>query len=332
MAKNFLLQRVKYSNAQTFTTNLGIKIRSKIYKPLQVPLRMATDGNIILESIRMEDGRSIINVEKDLSYLHLEKGVPYIFASTHSFNEDINAALSILDRNAYLLLGSTDQVENNIQAHAVWTQGMVYVNRMDEHSRKESIKKMIRLLDAGTSVLIFPEGSYNNTENLLVGQLFNGPYTLAQITRCKVVPMASFREHGSSNIYITVGEPMDFSNVSKEEYKETLRDTLASMMFELWYHHAGHIKRSELTGDYRTRFMEERKSEYLKNPWTRDVWDEEIVEYYDAMHPTPEQVRRSLDRVTITKDNAGIMGPILVKRLEDRKYDFKQYMKDTWDK
>lgn len=332
MGRNFLLERVKWSNAETFTTDLGIKIRRKIYKPLQVPLRLATDGKIILESIKMVDGRSIINVEKDLSYLNLEQGVPYIFASTHSFNEDINAALAILDRNAYLLLGSTDQIEHNIEAHAVWTQGMVYVNRLDKESRHEAIKKMVRLLEAGTSVLLFPEGGYNNTENLIVGNLFNGPYTLAQLTKCKVIPIASFREAGANNIYITVGQPLDFTNISKEEYQIILRDTLATMMFELWYHHAGSIKRKSLNEDCRQTFMEERKKEYLKNPWTHDVWDEEIVEYYNPYCLTPEQVRESLDRVKVTKDNAKIMGPILVKRQEDKKYNFKQYMKNTWDK
>ncbi len=330
--KTIGLKKLKTADEKTFTTNLGIKIRRFMYKPLQVPLRLATDGQIILESIEVVDGRSIVRVEKDLSYLGLNKNEPYIFVSTHSFTEDMNSVLATLDRSAYLLMGSTDQLEHNPGIYAVRAWGMIYVNREDEFSRKNSIKKMARVLDAGTSVILFPEGGYNNTENKIVGELFNSPWILSEMTKAKVVPIASFREPGSKSMYITYGAPVDYTGYSKEECKSDLRDRLASLMYELWYHHASHLKRSDITPHSRMDFMEERKREYLKNSWSHDVWDEEIVEYYDPMNPTPEQVRATFDNVKITSQNAHIMGPILVKRLEDQKYNFKQYMKDTWDK
>lgn len=332
MANNWLLKRVEYSNATNFTTDLGMKIRSKIYKPLQVPLRLATKGKIILESLWIRDNNSFLKVEKNLDFLNLTKHEPYIFISNHSFNEDLNAALAILDRNAYLLIGSTDQIEHNIQAHAVWLQGMVYVNRLDADSRRESVKKMCRLLEAGTSVLIFLEGVYNNTENLLVEQIYNSPYVLAQMTGCKIVPLASFRESDSSNIYITAMPPISLEGYSKEESKVLLRDTLATMVFELWYHHSKHISRKDLNEKMHLQYMEERRREYLKVPWTRDVWDEEIVEYYDPLYPRPEQVWKTLEDVKVTERNAAIMGPILVKNDYYKRYNFKEYMHNNWDK
>lgn len=326
------LTKLLTANEKNFTSNAGIKIRQHIYKPLQGPLKLATDGKITLESIQISDEDSTINVEKSLAFLKLKPNTPYIFVSTHSFCEDINAALSIMDRNAYLLLGSTDQLINNPQAYGVWANGVVYVDRKDKESRQNSLLKMQRLIEAGTSVLIFIEGAYNNTENKLVEEFFNGPLVLAKRTGAKIVPLASSRENGSKNIYITADGPIDFSSLSLKEQKAELRDTLASMMFEIWKHHATRLKRAEMTGDIRLKFMEERRSEYLKNPWTKDVWDEELDYFRDKSITRPEDVRASLDKVKVTKDNAFILAPILARREEDRRYDFKDFMHKTWNK
>ena len=79
-------------------------------------------------------------------------------------------------------------------------------------------------------------------------------------------------------------------------------------------------------------FMEQRRQEYLKNPWTRDVWEEELTRYLDAEERESVSVMESMDQINIDKDNASIMGPILVKRQEQKKYDFKEYMHRNWNK
>lgn len=313
--KNIGIGYVKTANEENFTSNIGIRVRRAINPLLRRILKLATKRKVFLES-----------------YPKLEKGTPYIFASTHSFDEDIIASLSIIDRNAYVLMGTTDQIDYNPQMYAAWANGMVYVDRLNSDSRKESLKKMIRVLNSGSSVLIFPEGGWNNTENLLCQPLFAGPYLLSQATNAKVVPIAAFNEHNSKNIYITVGEPLDFSHKTKKEALTELRDSLATMMFEHMKKHTAGIKRSELPADCRLKFMEERRQEYMRVKWTRDVWDEELAFYHDKEYPLPIKVRESLDNVVIKKDNAHIMAPILERREEDRRYDFKTYMKKYWNK
>ncbi len=307
------LQHLKTANEKNFTTSFGIKLRKYLYKPLQIPLRLATKQKIILEQ-----------------YPQLEKDKPYIFASTHSFCEDINAALAVLDRNAYLLLGSTDQLEHNPGAYGVWANGMVYVNRLDKESRKNSLKKMERLLNSGTSVLLFPEGAYNNTENLLCEQLFSGFYWLSRSTGAQVVPVASFCEYQSDKIYVKFESPLDLAGKAKDEAKVHLRNLLGIMTWELIRDHSTPLKRRELPPDCRMKFMEERRGEYLKSPWTKDVWEEEITNYRDENSPRPVEVRKSLDHVKITKDNLGIFHSVLVRRADDEKYNFLKFMKETW--
>ena len=309
--KNIGFEKYKYANVDNFTSDVGIKIRRMLQKTFRLVLKCATKREIILEG-----------------YPKLEKNKPYIFASTHSFDEDIITVLATLDRNAYVLIGTTDQLEHNPAMYAAWLNGMIYVDRMNSSSRKESIKKMVRVLESGSSILIFPEGGWNNTENLLVQKLFAGPYILSKETGVQIVPISTFNEHNSKKIYIKYGEPFSAFNFDKKEALIKLRDIMATMMYEQIEKYSTPIKRCDLSLDARYNFMEERKNEYMRAKWTRDVWDEELTVYKDF--PLQQDIRAGFDNVEITKDNAYIFAPILVKRIEDEKYDFKRYMHKNW--
>lgn len=229
-------------------------------------------------------------------------------------------------------MGTTEQLEHNPKIYANWLTGFIYVNREDSKSRKESLPKMERVINSGSSILIFPEGGWNNTENLLVQNLFSGVYLLAKNTGAKVVPISTFNEFNSKEIYIKVGDPIDLCEFDKKEALIKLRDSLATMKYEQIENHSTAIKRNELGKDPRKEYMEQLKGEYLKIKWTKDVWEEELTVYKDKENPGPVEVRESFDNVKVTRENAHITAPILVKRLEDKNYDFKRYMHENWDK
>lgn len=313
--KNYGLQKLKVSTVDNFTSETGIKLRRLINKPLRKILKLATKRKIIIDY-----------------YPTLEKNTPYIFASTHSFDEDIIAGLSTIDRNAYVLIGTTDQIDYNPQMYAAYINGMVYVDRLDEKSRKDSVDKMEKILKSGSSILIFPEGGWNNTENLLCQKLFAGPYILAQRTGVKVVPICTYNEAGKDEIYIKVGQPIDMCDKEKKESLIELRDCLSTMMYESIEQYSTPIKRAELSGDIHEKHMEERKNEYMRVKWSKDVWDEELTVYQDKSISSAQQIRESLKNVELTVNNAKVIAPALIKRLEDEKYDFKKYMKKNWRK
>lgn len=313
--KNIGLGRVKTSNVENFTTDFGIRFRKIINKPLKKILNIATKRDVIIES-----------------YPKLEKDKSYIFASTHSFDEDIIAALGTIDRSVYVLIGTTDQIDHNPTMYAAWVNGMIYVDRLDPKSRKESVKKMKRILNSGSSILMFPEGGWNNTENLLVQKLFSGPYILSKDTECEVVPVSTFNEANNDKIYIRVGNPLELSKMDKKSALVFLRNELGTMMYQQIEKYSTHIERSKLPNDARKRFMEERKNEYLRVKWSKDVWNEELTVYKDKDIQTAEDIMQALDAVKITTKNAGILAPILVKRMEDKEYNFKDFMHKNWNK
>ncbi len=313
--KNYGLLRYKSADVNAFTSDIGIEIRKIINRPMRFILKLATNGKIIVEC-----------------YPNLEKNKPYIFAATHSFVEEVSAILSTIDRSAYSLIGTTDQLEHNHKIYANWITGIIYVDRKDEKSRKESILKMERILKSGSSLLMFVEGGWNNTENLLVQKPFSGVYNLSKNNQIEVVPISSFNEFGSKQIYIRVGDPLKLYNYDKKQALTILRDALATGIYNQIESYSTPIKRAELSDNAKLDFMEERRLEYLKTKWTKDVWNEELTRYLDKDEREYNAVWESMDNINITKDNANIMGPILVKRLEDKRYNFKDYMHKNWNK
>ena len=253
--------------------------------------------------------------------------------ATHGFTNDIIASLATIDRNAYLLMGTTDQVEHNPLMNFAWLNGFIYVNRTDDESRKSAVDKMEFVIKHGPSVMLFPEGGFNNTENILINRPFAGAYLLAKHTGAKVVPIAPFYEYGSDTIYMNYGEPMNLSMYdTKQEAIQVLADVLSTMVWANIENHSTRFTRANLTGDIHMTFMEERRQEYLKSSWTRDVWEEELTVYKDKEHPSPEDVRKSFANVKLTRLNYKCTAPIMTELEREIRYDFKEYMHQNWMK
>lgn len=303
-------------NVDNFTTNFGLKTRRFINPVFRRVLRLGTTRKIVVEQ-----------------YPKLKKGEAYIFACSHSFDEDVISNLCTIDRSAYSLCGTSEQILHNPKMYANWINGMLYVDRLNPQNRQDSILKMKRVIESGSSIHMYPEGGWNNSENLLVLPLFAGPYTLNKETGAKVVPIATFHEYGAKNIYVRASEPISFDGLEKEESLTILRDAMATMLWEMIELHSTPIKRDELRGrDFRLDYMKERKQTYLCVSWTKDCWEDEIVFKHDKNHPLPSKIREFVDNVTVNEKNAYILAPILLERENDIKYDFKKYMHDTWDK
>lgn len=313
--KNIGIQWVINANVDNFTSSIGIKLRQIINPLLRKVLRLACPRSIIIEGNHV-----------------LPSQTQYIFTSTHYFTEDVISCLASINRNTFFLAGTTNQIENNKQMYAGYINGLIYVNRNDKRSRRDSITKMKRILHAGSSILIYPEGGWNNTENLLVQKLFAGPYILSCETDIPVVPISIYNDETRGKIYVKIGKPMELFKYEKETALEILRNAMATMLWEQIENYSDLLKRRELHGDIHMQHMLKRRSEYLKVKWTRDVWDEELTIYKPKNIVDFEDVYSFVDDIEITSKNAGILAKLYVELQERKKYNFKKFMKDTWNK
>lgn len=313
MIKNIGLQHLKKATIENFASDFGIRIRRLVNPLLRRVLKVCAKRKIIVEE-----------------YPTLSPNKPYIFASTHSFDEDVISNLVAIDRNAWILFGTTNQLEYNRQVYAAWLNGLIYIDRCNTESRRSSVEKMERILRSGSSILMFPEGGYNNSENLLVQKLFAGAYTVARDTDTPVIPVAVFNEYNTDTVYIYAEKPLNLGKLEKGAALQTLRDEMGTLTYRAIEEHTAPLKRGELKGDLHMQYMEERRKVYYDVSWLKDVWDEELTVYKDKIIPAPEDMRKFIDTVEIKPANAHILAPILVEREIDKKYDFKAYMHKTF--
>ncbi len=298
------------ATTDNFTSNVGIRIRRRINYPWRKILNLCTKRKIVIEK-----------------YPSLEKKKAYVFVANHSFDEDAISLLATIDRNVYTLQGTTDQTLHNPIFLALWANGMIYVNRLSAQSRKDSIEKMKRILASGSSVLLFPEGGYNNTENQLIQPLFASPYILCKEMGVEVVPIIAFNDIGSDTIYIRAGNPMDLSLYDKQEAMAQLRDKMSTLVYQIIDIHVPRVKRADLSVNPRKEWLKTRKDVYECQKWYHDVWEEEVIYYPGHNVTTPKQSRQFVDKVHINSRNARIFAETLVRREEDKEYDLILYLR-----
>ena len=163
---NKIIRKMSVKDVNNFTSNFGLSIRRYFHKVISI---------LFIIVMRLYYKRKIIVENKP----KVEKKKNYIYALNHSFYLDGSAVIATANKSVYSLFGATEQLDADIATFFIWFSGLIYVNREDKQSRKDSIPKMSRVLKAGNSILIFPEGRWNDSENLLCQKLFAGVYNLS---------------------------------------------------------------------------------------------------------------------------------------------------------
>lgn len=158
-----------------------------------------------------------------------------IFAATHGFREDVEHTVVMAGRQAYMLNGSLSQVFHSFDGITAWLAGMVIIDRTDKKSRSSSIEKLVKVLQLGASVIIYPEGTWNKSPNELVSGLFPGIYDVAKKSGALVAPIATYRNGNKS--YGILEETFDICQYEKEQGIQILRDKMATMQYELMEHY-----------------------------------------------------------------------------------------------
>lgn len=291
--KTIGLKRIEMASVDNFTNRFKMKVRRALFPATRLLIQCNT--KLISKKDVVVDSRP-----------ELDDKEQYIFAATHHFTEDIEASIGTLDRNAWVLLGTKDQIENNYKMYGAWLNGMIYVDRKDPRSRRDSLLKMKYVLDNGSSILIFPEGGWNNKENDLVLNPFSGAYYLASECNKKVVPMASIYSEQDDKIHVVYGDPIDLAQfksystdssevkkIKKAAANSYLKDSMASLMYKLMEKYAPKAKREEMEGDLHLQHTDTRIREYMKSEWSEpeDIKDE-FTEYkpkYDVDYKDVQQ-------------------------------------------
>ena len=195
-----------------------------------------------------------------------------IFACTHIGENDLENIYEKLGRGCWWFVGDPGFMYRDISGLFVYLNGCIFLDTNDKEDRRVSYLRAVELLKGGGSLMIYPEGARNGTENLPVMPLFPGTAKMALETDTSIVPVAI--EQYDKRFVINFGQvvrPEDFQD--RDELTQTIRDALATLKWEIW-EKEGVQPRNSLPGDYRKRFIKQ--------------FEERIYPY-----DTPETVERS---------------------------------------
>lgn len=208
-------------------------------------------------------GRKVFVIDNKMNYT--EK--PIIFAVTHIGKFDIELVKQELNIQNYLFSDDQDIMMGTFDDFFLRLSGIIYVDGKDKEDRKVGRNLLVKAINQGLNVMIFPEGIWNMTKNQAVMKCFTGAVDVAVNTNAEIVPIAI--EQNDNVFYINIGKNIDvkrdYNCVNTKEsiidgsYK--LRDSLATLKWQIWEDYCKE-RRDNIPNDYYQKFLEDRFREY----------------------------------------------------------------------
>lgn len=338
--KNLFINQLNTKDVDHFTTDTGLFLRRKTNGAFRKLCNIFTNATIIREDTpdyasdeeyygnlkpdRIPLSNYPLSTKKNANnivverYPKLDKEESYIFVGSHVCPEDIETMLNIIDRNAYLILGSVENLNYNPEVYLSWLNGMIVFNVLDQNERSTLPAKMERVLQT-QSILIFPEGSHNYDLNKLIKPLYDGPVNLALKTGKKIVPLAMVKDYENNMAYLDVGNPIDVRNLDlniqdyypgkevSEKYRiksmsSYVRDQMATAVWHMMERHLTPIRRSDYV-DLGQHFIDFYVTDtFQKLNWKHDVFDAEYLTKKIKEEQEYEAVVRTLSGLHLKKN------------------------------
>ncbi|MCC8181362.1 MAG: acyltransferase [Clostridiales bacterium] len=354
--RNILIYDLNKKDTEHFTSDFGLFLRRKLDKPFKALCNIFTGANIIrchsqrsltdeayfqnldisrvpISSYQLKKGKNNIVLER---YPQLERGESYIFVCNHTCPEDIETVLNVIDRNAWLVLGSIETLHYDPEMYLLWLNGMIPFDILNQEERKALLSKMERVIKKN-SILIFPEGSHNYHPNKIVNNLFDGPVNLARKTGKEIVLITLIRDGENHVSYIDVGNPINVSGLKinindyfpgadqNEKYlvksiSAYLRDWMATAAYHIIVRHFDVIQRDAYP-DIETEMREANiRDAFAKLNWRHDVFEAEYLVKRTEEDKAYEEVVRTLSGLRLS-----------MKMLKCAPLDSKEYVQKLID-
>lgn len=238
-----------------------IKLREKLYPVFRFVLR--------IDRMLREQKITILGNKRHF------KG-QYIFACTHIWENDLENIYESLGRGCWWFVGDPGFMYKDISGLLVYSNGCIFTDLPFRDDCHIAYMRAVELLKAGGSLMIFPEGARNGTENLPVMKLFPGVARMSKETNVKILPIAI--EQYGKEFFINYGKEIIPSETQNEEdLTIVLRDTLASLKWEIWKRH-GLCKRC----NYDEKYKEEYKKEFEKKLQPYDTLETNLNARYKS--------------------------------------------------
>ena len=284
------LRKLKYHNGDKLK---GINLRKKIHFLVSMILK--------IDQILSKEKIVILNDKHNT-----ESNRSRIYACTHIGGNDIQKTFQVIKEPAYLMLGDPGILYKMLIYQGLIMNGVIPLETPDKEDRKIAYNRALELLENGGNLLIYPEGAWNVTPNLVVMKLFNGTVRMAKETNSEIIPIAI--EQYNETFYFNIGKNYTIDkNTSKsvEELRDDLRGKLATLKWEIMEREP-FLKQEEITENYLQEFQEKivNRCNYGYGFSLQDAINES---FHDKSVVDSKEVYDFLNTLEIGKNNAFLM-------------------------
>lgn len=197
--------------------------------------------------------------------------------------------------------GDAREIYRTLDGMMLYLNGVILFDTEDKQDRRVAKERALSLLKSGGSLLIYPEGAWNITENEIVMPLYAGTAEMAIRIGAEIVPMAI--ERYGERYMVAIGRNMSVDGLNVEnKYQLTnqLRDALADLKWMIW-ENEDIYEREDFPENYSEWFLNdvmhcEAATYTLDDVLATRFRTKEMIEL--------EEVRRHLDKVVSRKENA----------------------------
>ena len=169
---------------------------------------------------------------------NIDPGKSYVYMSNHQSNYDIPILLGHLPVQ-FRWLAKVELFRIPLFGYAMKRAGYICIDRSNQKSAFESLKKAAGTIKSGVSVMIFPEGTRSRDGN--IGSFKKGGFVLAIESGVPILPViirGTFSVMPKSRLLIKPGKvtleilkPVETSNFTKET-KNELMEKIKNIMCE----------------------------------------------------------------------------------------------------
>lgn len=205
-------------------------------------------------------------------YKKNESQRPIIYVCSHGFKDDLQNVIATIRDDAYILFGNIDLFYHTFDGIMAWIYGLQLVNRYDKESQHAGKAKMNRMIEYGNNIILFPEATWNLSDNLLILPLHGGFFDVAMKHNALVVPVVTHKV--GKKCYTSELAPYDVCQPSEYDF-----DT----MFNKIVQYLEKAENMPVYGTSLSRTVQKRIKELLRDLLSRDGERSQIVEYARQM-------------------------------------------------
>lgn len=169
---------------------------------------------------------------------------PCIFVASHQSMYDVLIAGEAIGRHIFVF--ASDEDKRTISGLPFRINGVIWVCRKDKQDRKRATDDLVACLNAGKSVLMFPEATWNLTPNRLLLPMNWGAVRLSKQTGVPICPL--YLLFCEKTCFVQIGDPY-LPTAGDVEAIEDLRNRMATLCFRLMEGQPL-TKRTSLPDDY----------------------------------------------------------------------------------